>query len=134
MSLLLDEDYEYLQTTGLEYAEEEASRFLIIKNFEVDPSFYAAEGKPITHLEVLVQIPANYNMDGGDMFWTHPAVTRADGSVIPQVMGYGGGDERKFEGKEYCRWSRHFVPGSWKPKIDNIEKILARLEKALKNP
>lgn len=68
------------------------------------------------------------------MFWVYPALSRKDGRFIPAVMPYGGGDARFFGGKEYCRWSRHFPPTAWRPKVDNVEKILSRVEWALKNP
>ena len=134
MRLLLDKDYEILREWGLEYEEDVSSGFLVLMNFPLLPGFYNFDGKVIETVEVLYIIPSNYNMSGGDMFWTHPYLTRMDGKAIPAMMQFGGGDARSFKSKEYCRWSRHFGPDSWKPKVDNIEKILSRIEWALKNP
>ena len=134
MELLLDKDYEILRESGLEYEEDINSGFLVLKNFPLLSGFYSFDGKALETVEVLYMIPTNYNMSGGDMFWTHPYLTRVDGKAIPAMMQFGGGDARVFKSKEYCRWSRHFAPDSWRPKVDNIEKILSRIEWALKNP
>ena len=134
MPLLHDEDYQILKESGLMYEEDEAQRFLVIKNFSLSPGFYIYEGQPIDQVEVLWIVPPDYNTSGGDMFWVHPPLTRADGKGIPGAFGLGGGDSRQFNGKEYCRWSRHWNPGTWRSKIDNIHKVLDRIEWALKNP
>jgi len=134
MALLFDEDYNILRKCGTDYEEDEVNRFLIIKNFPLKVGLYVHADKPINQVEVLYMIPPDYNTSGGDMLWVHPALTRADGKTIPQAFGFGGGDSRSFNGKEYCRWSRHFKPGSWKPKVDNIQKILDRIEWALRKP
>jgi len=134
MNLLFDEDYEVLRNSGLEYMEDFSQRFLIITNYPLNEGQYVFNGEPIHSVEVLSVIPINYNMEGTDMFWTHPFLTRADGQAIPATMQFGGGDKRIFGGKEYCRWSRHFPAGSWKGKIDNVQKILSRIEWALRNP
>jgi hypothetical protein len=134
MGLLFDEDYKILQESGLEFEEDEAQRFLVIKNFLLPPAIYVHNGTPIDQVEILYIIPPNYNTSGGDMFWVHPALTRADGNAIPAAAVFGGGDSRRFKDKEYCRWSRHWTAESWKAKIDNIQKILDRIEWALKRP
>jgi|WetSurMetagenome_2_1015567.scaffolds.fasta_scaffold00300_5 hypothetical protein len=134
MALLLDVDYKILGGSGLEYEEEEAYRFLIIKNFPLAQGLYAQNGSIIEQIEVLWIVPANYNTSGGDMFWVHPALVRADGKAIPNVAVFGGGDSRHFKGKEYCRWSRHWPDKSWNPKADNIQKVLDRIDWALRRP
>jgi hypothetical protein len=134
MALLFDEDYEILKNSGLLYAEDEANRFLIIRNYPLLEGLYIFNNKPVEMAEVLVVIPANYNTSGNDMFWVYPALKRTDGQPIPAVMEFGGGDARFFDSKEYCRWSRHYPPEAWLPKVDNIEKILSRIEWALKKP
>ncbi|WP_029038494.1 E2/UBC family protein [Salinimicrobium xinjiangense] len=130
MALLFEDDYELLKSSGLVIEEDEAKRFLVIKNYPVQPDLYLVGGQPITELEVLLIIPPNYNTSGGDMFWTYPRISRANGMIIPNY----GGDPRIHAGKSFDRWSRHFKPGSWRPKIDNVQKILSRVEWALRNP
>lgn len=134
MGLLFDEDYEYLKESGLEFEEDETHRFLVIKNFPLPSGLYIHDGTSLDKVEVLWIVPSNYNTSGGDMFWVHPALARADGKVIPAAAAFGGGDPRHFKDKEYCRWSRHWPPGSWKPKDDTILKVLDRIEWALRKP
>ena len=134
MPLLFDEDYEILLNSGLSFEEDESNRFLILKNYPLKNGLYTFNNQPIGELEVLVVIPPNYNTSGTDMFWTNPSPQRTDGKPIPAIMPFGGGDARFFLGKEYCRWSRHYTPESWTPKVDNVQKILGRIEWSLKNP
>lgn len=133
MSLLFDTDYQFLNGAGLEYEEDEKSRFLIIKGFPLAHGLYVGGGNPITAVDILNVIPANYNTEGCDMFWVYPQLARADGKTIPQISGPGQ-DSRTYNGIEYCRWSRHWNNKPWKPKVDNAQTILSRLEWALKNP
>lgn len=134
MALLIDEDYHILKEAGLEFEEDQAQRFLIIKNFPLSSGLYSHNGQILDRVEVLWIVPPDYNTSGGDMFWVHPALARTDEKAIPSASAFGGGDPRQYNGKEYCRWSRHWQPTSWKPKIDNIQKVLARIEWALKKP
>ena len=136
MPLLFDDDYIVLKETGLKYEEEEASRFLVIMNFPLLVGLYVHAANPIELVEVLLVIPPNYNTSGGDMFWVHPALKRANGKTIPNVAeDFGRPDARFYKNREYCRWSRHWnKAGAWKPKVDNIQKVLDRIEWALKKP
>jgi hypothetical protein len=135
MALLFDDDYHFLKETGLEYEEDEDNRFLILKNFPLAEGLYVADSKPVNAVTLLNIIPPNYNTAGSDMFWVYPQLARADGNAIPQINGPGpNGDSRVHKGIEYCRWSRHWNKKPWKPKVDNIQTILSRLEWALKNP
>lgn len=130
--MLLDEDYEYLKGAGLEIEEDEGQRFLVFKNFPVPKDVYVcAEGNAIDQCEVLFILPENYNASGGDMFWTHPHLRRADGVKIPAV---GDGDTRDYGGKVFERWSRHWGHKEWRPKKDKIDKIIDRISWALANP
>ena len=133
MPLLFDDDYKILKEAGLEYEEVEAKRFLLIKNFPLSPELFSYENQFLKQVEVLWIVPPDYNTSGGDMFWVHPALKRTDGKTIPATFGFGGGDPRKYNGKEYCRWSRHWKPSAWTPKVDNIQKVLDRIEWALTN-
>jgi hypothetical protein len=135
MSLLLDEDYKIILDSGLEIEEFEAQRFVIFKNFPLPDGLYSYNGNVLTHAEILVQIPSNYNATGIDMLWTHPELKRTDGTAIPAAVGFGGGDPRNHAGQEYCRWSRHWSrDGDWLPKVDNVAKIISRISWALHNP
>jgi hypothetical protein len=134
VALLFDEDYNILSESGLVWEEDEGKRFLIIKNYPLVIGFYTYNSLALEQVEVLCVIPPDYNSSGADMFWVHPALVRVDGKPIPNTSSFGGEDPRYRDNKEYCRWSRHFTADSWKPKIDNIQKILDRIEWALTNP
>lgn len=131
MPLLLETDYSKLKEMGLVFVEDEPHRFFVFKNYSLPTGVYS-----VSKCDVLVVIPQNYNQAGNDMFWTFPRLVRSDGKSIPQTTSCGGGDNRIFEGNEYCRWSRHWNHGSsvWRPGIDDIETIQRRIEWALKNP
>jgi len=132
MALLFDEDYEVLSNSGLEFEEDEGNRFLIIKDFPLKPGLYEYANEPIEKVDVLVVIPKNYNTSGNDMFWFYPTLKRIDCKQIP--AGFDLKFSKTYKDKVFIRWSRHFNSGSWKPKIDNIQKILSRIEWALKKP
>ncbi len=134
MALLFEEDYKILEDCGLFHEEDETNRFLVLKNYPLPSDLYINSQVLLDQVEVLLVIPPNYNTSGNDMFWVHPALARADGKTIPAAAGYGGGDSRFFDNKEFCRWSRHYTPQSWNPKVDNIQKMIDRIEWALRNP
>ncbi len=131
MPLLLDEDYQKLGELGISYVEEERQRVLVLKDYPLPEGLYQQ-----SHCGVLVVIPTNYNQAGNDMLWTSPRLTRVDGKPIPRTNEYGGDDNRLFEGKEFCRWSRHWNSGSslWRSGEDDITTIQRRIEWALRHP
>jgi|GEM_PF-4101586 len=130
MQLLFDEDYRILESSGLSFEEDTQKRYLILRNFPLKEGLYIFKGDPIETLEVLLKIPSNYNTSGGNMFWTFPKISRSNGKPIPAY----GGSPINHNRKVYDRWSRHWRGLSWKSKVDNIRKILGRVEWALKNP
>jgi hypothetical protein len=133
MSLLLDEDYQYLAGTGLEVDEDERSRFVIFRDFPLPKGMYKDGAETLEAVDVLFVVPGNYNASGGDMFWVHPFLTRVDGKAIPAVSGPRQ-DSRTHAGTEYTRWSRHWNGKPWKPKVDNIQTVVDRITWALANP
>jgi hypothetical protein len=132
--LLLPEDYDYLNTCGLAYAEDEKQRYLVLRDYPLPEGLYSFGGKPLRSVNVLVRIPGNYPTFGTDMLWVFPCLGRTDGKVIPNTNPPNGGDNSSFEGNVYCRWSRHYAEGAWKAGVDGIEKIVSRIEWALRNP
>ncbi|MHB1142825.1 MAG: E2/UBC family protein [Sulfuricaulis sp.] len=132
MALLLDSDYEQLRDAGLAFDEDAAQRFFVFLGIKPQEGQYN-----VPACDVLVVIPPNYPQAGNDMFWTHPRLHRSDGRPIPAVMDPGGGDNRIWKGREFCRWSRHWgpsSPGGWRPGKDDIMSIYRRIEWALKFP
>ena len=132
MPLLLDSDYVKLRERNLAFEESERDRFFIFKSHVLPPGLYNESA-----CDVLVVIPPNYNQAGNDMFWTYPHLRRVSGVPIPAANNPGGGDNRVWGGREYCRWSRHWNPQGkrvWRPGFDDIISIYRRVEWALKNP
>lgn len=131
MALLLESDYEELDKRGIEYVEDEQNRFLILLTQPLPEGVYNEKD-----CNILVIIPQNYNHSGNDMFWTFPHLTRTNGKSIPRMNNPGGGDNRRYNGDEYCRWSRHWNNGKsvWRPGKDDIVTILHRLTYALNTP
>lgn len=131
MSLLFDEDYSNLNDRRLTYAESEQQRFFIFTQYQLPPNLYT-----VASCDVLVVIPANYNQDGNDMLWTNPRLIRTDGKPIPATNDSGGGDNRIWNDREFCRWSRHWPSGAgiWRPGKDDIISIYRRIDWALQHP
>jgi hypothetical protein len=131
MPLLLDADYAELEEQGLAYREDTGNRFLVLPGYPLPEGLYHQ-----TNCDVLVIIPSNYNQAGIDMLWTFPYLTRLDGKAIPQTSRPGEGDNRSFEGREFCRWSRHWKEPrvAWRPGTDNVATILHRIRWAFGNP
>jgi hypothetical protein len=130
MPLLLEQDYLELQERGVAYVEDAAQRFLVLLGYALPHGVYHQQS-----CDVLIAIPNNYNHDGNDMFWTFPRLARADGREIP-ATNEPGSDSRTFDGKIFCRWSRHWHqgPSMWKAGRDNIVTILRRITWAFEHP
>jgi hypothetical protein len=131
VALLLDSDYERLRDASIVVEESEPNRYLIFRGVKPQGLKYTVD-----ECDVLVVIPANYPQAGNDMFWTAPQLFRADGKAIPQVNGPGG-DSRIWNGREFCRWSRHWSdpsPGVWRPGKDDVISIYRRITWAFENP
>jgi len=131
MPLLLDDDKDALNERRILFVEDEAQRFIVLQSYKLPEGLYKQEC-----CDVIVVIPNNYPQAGNDMFWTNPRLIRVDGKPIPQTNEPGGSDNRIFQGKEFCRWSRHWNQGSsvWQPGKDNIVTILRRIEWAFRKP
>lgn len=131
MTLLLDDDYTALDERNIKYIEDGRQRFLVIYDYPLPEGLYVQK-----RCDVLVIIPENYNQSGNDMFWTFPRLVRADGKNIPQTHNPGANVNNLFDGKEFCRWSRHWnnPPSIWRPGKDNVLTILRRIEWAFRNP
>ncbi|WP_084062742.1 E2/UBC family protein [Arenimonas malthae] len=132
MGLLLDVDYEHLVEQGVLFDEDERTRHLVFKELALPRDLYQVDT-----CEVLVLIPVSYNQSGNDMFWTHPRLVRRDGVQIPNTSNAGASENHMRDGREYCRWSRHWPEGSrsaWRSGKDDVSSILRRIDWALRNP
>ncbi|MDP2343761.1 MAG: E2/UBC family protein [Deltaproteobacteria bacterium] len=131
MALLLDNDYARLKELEILYEEDLGTRSLVLRNWALLTDLYT-----VSRCDVLVVIPENYPDDGNDMLWTSPMLVRKDGKAIPALSGPGAGENRKYGGSEFSRWSRHWNTAStkWRAGKDDVDSILRRLHWALENP
>ncbi len=132
MPLLMDKDYEEMRDAGIIFEEDAGSRFLVFKEVSLPSGLYTAASA-----DVLVVVPANYNQAGNDMFWTFPRLATRDGQPIINTNNPGQNDNRTYQGREFCRWSRHWfdnIASRWRPGRDNAMSIYRRVDAALKNP
>jgi hypothetical protein len=129
--LLLDEDYAEMRSQGVTWEENAASRYLVLKGLLLPVGLYVQQ-----RVDVLIQIPPNYNEDGIDMLWVSPRLDRANGQEIPRQEPYSSGNNVHHGGVEFCRWSRHWNRGynAWRAGTDAIETILRRVTWALEHP
>lgn len=130
MQLLLDQDYVELKERGITTVEDEAKRYLVFPGYELPREIYVQPS-----CDVLVVVPANYNQDGNDMLWTYPRLVRKSGAPIPNT-DEPGSNSVTFQGKVFCRWSRHWNggPSMWKPGKDSIVTIVRRIIWAFEHP
>lgn len=114
--LLLEEDREYLDSKefGYEVTQEPGGLLLVVHGFEL-PEAYAPR-----IVDLLVIIPAGYPNGCPDMFWTIPDVKRRDGSW-PQSSEH----HEDHGGRNWQRWSRHFIGDKWRAGIDNLRSYFA---------
>lgn len=132
MALLLESDYTKLGEHNISFEESEPNRFFVFTHYRLPEGLYN-----VPKCDVLVIVPPNYNQAGNDMFWTYPRLSRCNGIPIPATNDPGAGDNRVWNGKEFCRWSRHWNPGLkgvWRPGYDNIISIYRRVKWALSRP
>jgi hypothetical protein len=132
MPLLAQSEYAKLKERNLTYEESDTDRFFVFTHYVLPSGMYQQP-----ECDILVVIPPNYNQSGNDMFWTYPCLRRVNGVPIPAVNNPGGADNRVWNSREYCRWSRHWNPpskGVWRPGRDDIITIYRRIDWALTNP
>lgn len=121
--LLPEEDSEFLNATGFlwEALSESNYMWLIIHDYPLP------DGYQTKNCSVAVMIPPSYPAAEIDMAYFHPALEKTSGKGINavsfQIIG----------GKSYQRWSRHRLPGEWKPGIDNISTHLLLVNNWLEN-
>lgn len=69
-------------------------------------------------VQLLVKLPPAFPDSAPDMFWVHPAVKTASGS-LPRATSI-----ERLIGKEWQRFSWHLAPGAWKPGISSLRDFM----------
>jgi hypothetical protein len=84
------------------------------------PGWQLPSGLSVSQTDVLLRLSPGYPDIPPDMWWTDPAVLRADGSAIPATEV-----RQPMLGRTWQRWSRHFQAGQWQSGIDGLESFVA---------
>lgn len=122
MSILPEDDIEYLNSKGIAFEEvrDGKKQGIILKGRPLpDGRFDAAAA------DILIILPAGYPDVAPDMFHLMPWVKLAKAGKFPNAAD----QPVDFAGKSWQRWSRHNK--EWRPGVDGIWTMLKRIEDAL---
>lgn len=120
---LPEDDERYLSDKGLawELRADGQGACLVIHDYPVAAHTFDREA-----VELMVRIPAQYNLAGLDMFYVSPQLRlRATGAVPPaseQIEAHCG--------TEWQRFSRH-LPSPWRAGVDGLPTLLAHVSREL---
>lgn len=106
---MLPDDEEYLNNSFPEWESLSTGNWVLI------PSFSLPEGYDQKTAIVAIKIPSGYPTIAPDMAYFYPPIKRIDGKTIPATQYH-----QTIDGKEFQRWSRHYVPGTWHAEEDGI--------------
>lgn len=115
-------DLQHLKERALDHmlSSEAGMTCVLIPNFPLPKGFDQAAS------DLLLRLSAGYPDVPPDMWWFHPAITRADGAAIPCTQV-----RERHLGRDWQRWSRHLNPGQWHSGIDSLESYLAIIQREL---
>ena len=115
-------DIGYLTDRGTKYslASESNMTCLVLEGYKL-PNGYDRDSA-----DLLLRLSPGYPDVPPDMWWFSPAVRRKDGKQIQATDSV-----ETYLGRQWQRWSRHFVPGQWQSGIDSIESFLALVSREL---
>ena len=119
---LPEEDEEYLNAKGhrWELIPDPSGALLVIRAFPVNPAIYDC-----ATCDLMVRIPAQYNIAALDMFYAAPPIRLKSGAFPIQA------DQMEaFSGQQWQRFSRHLE--HWRAGVDTIRAMLSFAERELK--
>jgi hypothetical protein len=113
-------DEGFLKRRGFDYdvVEEASMSCLVLKGWLLPP------GLSVDSADLLIRIQAGYPDLAPDMWWFAPAITLANGGVIPATEVI-----EMHLGRSWQRWSRHFDVGQWRSGVDGLESYVALIER-----
>jgi hypothetical protein len=122
VSVLREQDKEFLEATGLTYAVTVEGGFanVVLEQINTAPGL----APPTTDL--LLRLPFGFPDAAPDMFWVAPHVTTVGSGQIP-----GTEQTENWVGRPWQRWSRH-IAQQWRPGVDNLETYLAYVRRCLR--
>jgi len=118
---LLPKDHAYLDDKGYAWRTlaEGTNRWLLLENFALPAGFN------VSTCTLAVNIPESYPAAQLDMFFCCPALSRADGVLIPQTQV-----SETIDGCVFQRWSRHPTT-PWLPDEDSVGTHMALIDESL---
>jgi hypothetical protein len=120
---LPEDDERYLAEKGFlwELQTDGQGACLVILGFCINAAVYNSAG-----VDLMVRIPAQYNLAGLDMFYVRPPLTL-------RATGHAPAAAEQMEthcGTQWQRFSRH-LPSPWRPGVDGIATLLAHASREL---
>ena len=94
---------------------------LVISDFAVAPNRYDRD-----KTDLLIRIPAQYNIAGLDMFYVSPELKFQDGSY-PEAAG----TFQDYVNRRWQRFSRHLTITPWCPGVDGLRMFMTLIGKEL---
>ncbi len=120
---LPEDDERYLAEKGFawELRPDGGGACLVVHDYEVAPGVYDRE-----RTNLMIRIPAQYNLAGLDMFYVNPPLRiRATGG-FPQAAE----QTETHCGSQWQRFSRH-MPTPWRPGLDGLPTLFAHVAREL---
>ena len=137
MTYLPEDDTQYLEDKGLEYAlktEPVAGgpdrQMLVISNFPVEGTLYARiDGQLVQQktCTLLIVIPTGYSTARLDSWYTTPRLVRPDGTNPVNTDG-----DQPLLGTPWQFWSRHLGENDWRVGVDGLSTYLQFVRNAFK--
>ena len=95
---------------------------LVLSDFAVAADLYDRD-----KTDLMIRIPAQYNIAGLDMFYVSPELKlSATGSYPDRASHFETHIERRWQ-----RFSRHLTTTPWRPGVDGLRMFMALIQKEL---
>lgn len=116
------EDVEFLDKLGLPWETlSSAGLWVLVHDYPIPAGYNTPT------VEIALMVAPSYPATEIDMAYFYPQLQKKDGKPINAVSS------QAIDGRCFQRWSRHRLPGEWKPGIDNILTHLALVDNWLAN-
>lgn len=121
---LPEDDEAYLESKGFKWRfepENHQEALLIIEEYPIDSSIFDRD-----KTDLMIRIPAQYNMAGLDMFYVDPPVRLKSSECYPDRAN----QFEKHGDRTWQRFSRH-LPCPWRPGVDGLSTLLVFVRREL---
>jgi hypothetical protein len=120
---LPDDDETFLNSKGFSWqlVPNGAEGYLIISAYPVNAETYDRAS-----VDLMVRIPAQYNMAALDMYYVDPPLRLRSGGAYPQAAD----TFENHNGLSWQRFSRH-LPGPWRAGVDGLRMFFAHIYQEL---